>query len=471
VRLVAAFLAALFVAAEAHAQLSTRVHASGFSSPIAFVQDPVFANVQYVVEQAGRIRVVRDGAVLGTDFLDIRSSVASGGERGLLGLVFDPNYASNRRFYVNFTNLQGHTVVARFRRSAGDPLVADPVSRFDFRWNGSGQPALIEQPFSNHNGGHLAFGPDGYLYIGLGDGGSANDPGHRAQTPGTLLGKMLRVDVNVDDAHPIGYGIPPTNPFLASGPAGTRPEIWSFGLRNPWRYAFDDPARGGNGGLFIADVGQGAREEVNTPIVNGGNYGWRIYEGTACTNTDRALCTPANYLFPTFDYPHTGGRCSITGGYVYRGTIGSLPTGTYVYGDYCTGEIFTWSDGEQRLLLDTTFDISSFGEDDAGEIYVADLNGRVSRIAAGGGGGAECQYDVAPVALVRRAGETLTVSVSTTAGCSWTALSGSEWVSVAGDTHSGSGVVSVMVASHPGWLIPRFGFLTVAGKSVVILQF
>ena len=238
-------------------------------------------------------------------------------------------------------------------------------------------------------------------------------------------------------------------------------------MRNPWRFSFDRATAQ----MWVADVGQGAREEVNTPIVNGGNYGWRIYEGTACTNTDRALCTPTNYLFPAFDYSHSGGRCSITGGYVYRGTLGSLPTGTYVYGDYCTGEIFTWSGGEQRLLLDTAFSISSFGEDDAGEIYVVDLNGRVSRIADGGGGSAECQYDVAPIAVVRRAGETLRVTVSTTAGCSWTVVSGSEWVSVADESHRGSGVASVIVASHRGWLIPRFGVLTVAGKPVVILQF
>ena len=258
------------------------------------------------------------------------------------------------------------------------------------------------------------------------------------------------------------YGIPISNPFFG-GIAG-RDEIFAYGMRNPWRFSFDRATAQ----LWVADVGQGAREEVNTPIVNGGNYGWRIYEGTACTDIDRALCTPANYLFPTFDYPHVGGRCSITGGYVYRGRSGSLPTGTYLYGDFCTGEIFTWSGGEQRLLLDTTLAISSFGEDDAGEIYVLDLNGSVSRIANGGGG--ECQYDVAPAAFARRAGETLTLSVSTTAGCPWTAMSSSDWVSVAGDSHSGSGVVSVTIAPHRGWPILRVGVLTVAGRIVVILQ-
>jgi glucose/arabinose dehydrogenase len=244
VRAAVTVLIVLGLAVDASAQLSTRVYASGFTSPVAFVQDPLSANVQYVVEQGGRIRVVRDGSVLPTDFLNLSAAVLSGGERGLLGMAFAPADAS--RFFVNFTNLQGHTVVARFRRS-NDPLVADPASRFDLRWNGAGGAAIIEQPFSNHNGGHLAFGPDGYLYIGLGDGGSANDPGHRAQTPGTLLGKMLRVDVNVSDAHPIGYVVPADNPFLDGVPVAARGEIWSFGLRNPWRYSFDDPARGGTG--------------------------------------------------------------------------------------------------------------------------------------------------------------------------------------------------------------------------------
>jgi len=441
----------------AAAQVQLVPVASGLASPLFVTGAHDGTRRLFIVEQAGVIRVMPIGGSGVATFLDIRSKIRSGGEQGLLGLAFHPFYSSNRRFFVYYTRAaDGAIVVAEYQASAGNRDAADAAERI-----------LLTIPHptnTNHNGGMLAFGSDGYLYIGVGDGGSGNDPPNNAQNKEVLLGKILRLDVD-GRVGGLEYGIPISNPFVG-GIAG-RDEIFAYGMRNPWRFSFDRATAQ----LWVADVGQGAREEVNTPIVNGGNYGWRIYEGTACTNTDRALCTPANYLFPTFDYTHAGGRCSITGGYVYRGTIGSLPAGAYVYGDYCTGEIFTWSGGEQRLLLDTTFAISSFGEDDAGEIYVVDLNGRVSRIADSGGGGAECQYDVAPVALVRRAGATLTVSVSTGAGCSWTVTSGSEWVSVAGDSHRGSGVVSVVVASHPGWLIPRVGVLTVAGKPVVILQF
>ena len=293
-----------FGVADAAAQLRTRVHASGFSQPIAIVQDPADAAVQLVVEQAGRIRVVQDGTVQAADFLDIRSVVRSGGEQGLLGLAFPPDAGLTGRFYVNFTNEAGHTVVARFRRSS-NPLVADPSSRFDLRWNGAGAPALIEQPFSNHNGGHLAFGADGYLYVGMGDGGSGDDPNHFAQTPASLLGKMLRVDVNVADSHTIGYVVPADNPFTA---AGTRREIWSFGWRNPWRYTFDDRSRGGTGAMVAGDVGQNQWEEINyEPAGRGGrNYGWRNREGAHDNVTSR----PPAFLplvDPVFEYPRSSG--------------------------------------------------------------------------------------------------------------------------------------------------------------------
>ena len=208
-------------ATEASAQLRMRVHASGFTQPIAVVQDPADPAIQFVVEQRGRIRVVRDGSVLPVDFLDLTASVRSGGEQGLLGLAFPPDAGLTGRFFVNFTNGDGDTVVARFRRSA-NPLVADPASRFDLRWNGAGAPAVIAQPFANHNGGHLAFGPDGHLYVGMGDGGSGDDPNHFAQDPTSLLGKMLRVDVSVPDAHPIGYAVPAGNPFVAAPRRATR---------------------------------------------------------------------------------------------------------------------------------------------------------------------------------------------------------------------------------------------------------
>jgi glucose/arabinose dehydrogenase len=309
----------------AQTSLQGRVYASGLTSPVAFVQDPTNNAVQFVVEQWGRIRVIQDGTVLGTDFLDLRGAISSGGERGLLGLALAPDYASSGRFYVNFTNPAGHTVIARFRRATGTPPVADPASRFDLRWRGSGQP-YIPQPYSNHNGGGLEFGPDGYLYIGLGDGGSANDPENRAQNPAELLGKMLRIDVNVADADPNGYVVPSTNPFVSGGPAGVLPEIWSFGLRNPWRYSFDPPSRGGPGALIIADVGQGAWEEIDyEPAGRGGrNYGWRNREGAHPNVTSPApVYNASNLIDPVHEYSHSVGQ-SITGGFVYRGA--ALPS-------------------------------------------------------------------------------------------------------------------------------------------------
>ena len=268
---------ALVTVDDAHAQLRAQTYASGFASPVAFVQDPTNRSVQFVVQQGGRIRVVRDGATLPNDFLNLTNSITAGGERGLLGLAFAPDYATSGRFFVNFTNTGGDTVVARFRRSA-NAVVADAGSRFDLLLGGSQR--FVEQPFSNHNGGHLAFGPDGYLYIGMGDGGSGNDPDHRAQNPNELLGKMLRIDVNVPDSDNAGYRVPSDNPFVGGHPA--RDEIWAFGLRNPWRYSFDDVARGGTGALIIGDVGQSQREEIDyEPRGQGGrNYGWRNREGT-----------------------------------------------------------------------------------------------------------------------------------------------------------------------------------------------
>ena len=229
----AALVGALVVMV-AQGSLRSRVYASGFSSPVAFVQDPLDRSIQFVVEQAGRIRAVQNGTVLPTDFLDLRNVVLAGGERGLLGLVC----TSDGRVFVNFTDRSGDTVVARFRRST-DQVVVDPASRFDLRWGGPNGSTVISQPFSNHNGGHLAFGPDGFLYVGLGDGGSGDDPQHRAQNPDELLGKMLRIDINVPDTHPIGYQVPADNPFVSGRPISARPEIWAFGLRNPWRYSFE----------------------------------------------------------------------------------------------------------------------------------------------------------------------------------------------------------------------------------------
>jgi glucose/arabinose dehydrogenase len=382
----------------AQSGLRIAVYASGLSLPTAIVQDPTNRSVQLVLEQAGRIRVVRSGVALATDFLDLRSSVASGGERGLLGLAFAPDYASSGRFYVNFTNTSGHTVVARFRRSS-DPLVANPGSRFDLRWSGT---PFIAQPYANHNGGNLVFGPDGYLYIGLGDGGSANDPEHRAQTPGELLGKMLRIDVAVADSDPAGYRIPPDNPFLTTGPQGTRPEIWDFGLRNPWRYSFDDPERGGTGGLVIADVGQNAWEEIDyePPGRGGRNYGWRNREGAHDNVTSRPPAfTPL--VDPIFEYNHSVGQ-SITGGYVYRGqALGAAFQGRYFFGEYVQSRVWSIAlsiddNGEARAsgLVEHTSElggssaigsISSFGVDADGELFiVSHTTGRILRLVGSG---------------------------------------------------------------------------------------
>ncbi len=286
--------------AEPRAQLRLRTQASGFSNPVAVVQDPADRAVQFVVQQDGRIRVVRGGTVLGSDLLDLSAAIVTGGEQGLLGLAFAPDSIASGRFFVNFTNRSGDTVVARFRRP-DNGVAADPGSRFDLRWGGAAGQAFIAQPFANHNGGNLAFGPDGFLYIGLGDGGSGDDPDHRAQDPTELLGKMLRIDVNVADAHTSGYRVPSSNPFVGGVPAGVRPEIWSFGLRNPWRYSFDDPGRGGTGALIIGDVGQGRWEEVDyePPNRGGRNYGWRNREGAH----DEVTSRPSAYL-PLVDPIH-----------------------------------------------------------------------------------------------------------------------------------------------------------------------
>jgi len=378
-----------------HAQLRLRTQATGFSSPLAIVQDPIDRNVQFVVQQNGRIRVLQLGAVLATDFLDVSASIVAGGEQGLLGLAFPPDTATSGRFFVNFTNRSGHTVVARFRRSS--PVVGDTGSRFDLRWGGATAPAFIAQPFANHNGGNLAFGPDGFLYIGLGDGGSGDDPSHRAQNPQEFLGKMLRIDVNVPDADASGYRVPPDNPFLRSGLPSTRPEIWAFGLRNPWRYTFDDPARGGTGALVIGDVGQDRWEEVDyEPRGRGGrNYGWRNREGAH----DNVTSLPPAFLplvEPIYEYDHSVGP-SITGGFVYRGRLlGPNYTGRYFFGDL-SGRVFSIAltvdaSGEARAsnLIEHTAElggtsvigqISSFGVDADGELFIVSYSrGRILKI-------------------------------------------------------------------------------------------
>jgi glucose/arabinose dehydrogenase len=384
------------------AQLRAEVVVTGLANPVAFIVDPGDPSTFYVVEQRGTIRTVRDGVVSPQMFLDLRSSILSGGERGLLGMAFPPavsgvdgpDAVETRRFYVNFTNLDGDTVVARFTRRADGQ--ADPDSRFDLRWPDGRR--VIRQPFSNHNGGHLAFGPDGYLYIGMGDGGSGGDPMHLAQNPNSLLGKMLRIDVNVPDSDPRGYRIPEDNPFVDRQPIAALPEIWAFGLRNPWRYTFDDWTRGGTGALVIADVGQNAREEINwEPRGMGGrNYGWRLREGRASFDARQ----PAAYLplsEPIHDYPRVEGM-SVSGGFVYRGSaLHPMFNGRYFYADFIAGRVYSIGlhlDERQEATADDHLElthllggtqelglISSFGVDAAGELYIVSYtHGRIVKI-------------------------------------------------------------------------------------------
>ncbi|HEV7239907.1 MAG TPA: PQQ-dependent sugar dehydrogenase [Thermoanaerobaculia bacterium] len=339
--------------------------ASGLDSPVSITH--AGDSRLFITQQRGQV-VIWDGTrILPTPFLDIRSIISNGGERGLLSIAFHPQYAENGFFFVNYTNLGGHTIIARYRVSA-DPNRADPTSAV--------QLLLIEQPFANHNGGQVQFGPDGYLYIGMGDGGSGGDPGNRAQSLATLLGKMLRIDVNGNP-----YSVPPSNPFVNNTAA--RPEIWSLGLRNPWRFSFDRAS----GDLWIADVGQGEWEEVDVQpatSIGGENYGWRRMEGTHCFNPS-SNCDTGNLVLPVLEYNHSSGACSVTGGYVYRGAALPRLQGMYIYGDYCNGKIWGASrTGSQpvviRELLDTTLSISSFGEDVNGELYVADHSGAVYRM-------------------------------------------------------------------------------------------
>jgi len=386
------------MAVDLRAQLRTRVYASGFTQPVAFVQDPDDRAAQFVVQQYGRLRVLRNGGVVQpVDFLDFSSVISFGGEQGLLGLAFPPDTTTSRRVFVNFTNRAGDTVVARLRRSAADPFVADLSSRFDLRWAATGG-SVIPQPFANHNGGHLVFGPDGYLYIGLGDGGSGNDPDHRAQNPRTLLGKMLRIDVSVPDSNPVGYQVPADNPFVGGGPPGVLPEIWSFGLRNPWRYSIDDRSRGGTGALVIGDVGQNQFEEIDYEPANRGgrNYGWRNREG-AHNNVTSAPAAFAPLTDPIHEYTHNVGQ-SVTGGMVYRGSV--LPAsfrGRYFFADFVAGRVWSLGltldgAGEARVADVTEHtaelantgalgNISSFGVDADGELYIVAYSaGRILKI-------------------------------------------------------------------------------------------
>ena len=340
--------------------------ATGLTSPV-YVTSPPGDPRLFVVEQNGRVRIISNGALVTQPFLDIRSRVAFNGERGLLSIAFHPSYATNGFFYIYFTDTNGNIRVERFHVSS-NPDVADATSS-------TLVIGIEHQPFANHNGGLVMFGPDGMLYIGTGDGGSGGDPQGNGQNRNALLGKLLRIDVN--GASP--YVVPPNNPFV--GQTGVRPEIWAFGLRNPWRFSFDRQA----GLLYIADVGQDVHEEVDVvPAATGGqNYGWNVMEGKSCYNAQ--TCSQTGLTLPLVDYTHSEG-CSITGGYVYRGTKLPEIAGRYFYTDYCSGWLRSFRMVNGTLTQSKQWDVpalaspTSFGEDSSGELYVTVGGGTVYRI-------------------------------------------------------------------------------------------
>jgi len=363
----------------ANAQLTTTQIANGIDRPIFVTHAGDGSGRLFVIEQEGAIRIIdADGNLLPTKFLDIDGTSvggdSGGDERGLLGLAFHPDYENNGKFYVNYTGSGNDTRIAEYQVSAGDPNVADA---------GTARIVMFyDQPFSNHNGGWLGFGPDGYLYISAGDGGSGNDPGNRASNLANYLGKIHRIDIDGGDDFPgdanQNYEIPADNPFI--GVSNALDSIWHYGIRNAWRTSFDRD----NGDMWIADVGQNAWEEVNHNVGNvGGNfYGWRCREGLNATGLS---CGATGWVNPQHVYNHSGGNCSITGGYVYRGCeLGEEYQGLYFFGDYCGGSVWTLdpNNGYSRSTeFGFGFGLSSFGEDEAGEIYVTDVgSGQVFKI-------------------------------------------------------------------------------------------
>jgi len=316
----------------------------------------------FVVEKGGRIVVFENEATTtATDFLTI-SNISTTSEQGLLGLAFHPNYASNGYFYVHYTPTASLSIISRFTVSA-DANIADAGS----------EEILLEipQPQTNHNGGQLAFGADGFLYFAVGDGGGGGDPQNNSQNRGNLLGTILRIDVD-NRENGLNYAIPSSNPFV--GQEGVRPEIFAYGLRNPWRMSFDAQ----NGSLWMGDVGQGEREEINV-ITSGGNYGWKILEGTYCFSGD---CETAGLTAPVFEYGHDNGDRSITGGFVYRGSAIPSLVGKYIYGDFVSGRIWALdtADNISELILESRLSIASFGTDNDNELYVCDFGGTIFKL-------------------------------------------------------------------------------------------
>ena len=342
---------------------------SGLSFPLDFAAPGGDPSRWFIAEKGGRVRVVRGGALVAAPFLDVSSIVSGGEEQGLLGIALHPGYPADPRVFVNYTDAAGDTHVVSYRASS-DPDVADPASAVEI--------LFVDQPFANHNGGGLVFGPDGFLYVGLGDGGGAGDPQGNGQNLGTLLGKLLRLDV--DSATP--YAIPARNPFV--GRSGARGEIWSYGLRNPFRFSFDRDT----GDLYIGDVGQATREEIDfapRSSAGGENYGWNRTEGFLCFGA--ADCDVSGITLPNIDYGHDAG-CSVIGGYVYRGSAIPSFRGHYFYGDFCSGFVRSLrveggnaTDTREWPQLAPGDQITSFGQDSAGEIYVVTSGGGVFRFA------------------------------------------------------------------------------------------
>lgn len=333
----------------------------GLEKPVFLTHAGDHSDRLFILEQPGRIRIMKNGKLLSTPFLDISSKVDFGGEMGLLGLAFHLAYKDNGRYVVNYTRSpDGATVVSEYQ-----------VSRDPYRSSTNEKVLLvISQPYGNHNGGMVAFGPDEFLYIGMGDGGAGGDPGNRGQNPTELLGKILRIDV--DRGSP--YAIPKSNPFFSRKKGR---EIFASGFRNPWRFSFDRET----GKLWAADVGQNRWEEIDI-VEKGKNYGWRIMEGVHCFRPEEG-CPEDNLTKPIAEYRNAGSRCAVTGGYVYRGRLIPKLFGTYVFADYCSGEIMGLVDGEIQIFLSTGLRISSFGEDESGELYAVGHEGSISKLVPG----------------------------------------------------------------------------------------
>ncbi|WP_341200591.1 PQQ-dependent sugar dehydrogenase [Croceibacter atlanticus] len=379
-------LHSFFILQAQNFEIDTQLFASGLNQPLGI--ENVGDSRLFIPEKPGTISIVNaNGSVEPTPFLDITNLVTTNGERGLLGLAFHPNYTTNGYFYVNYTNTSGNTVISRFSVSADNPNLADENTEI--------QLLTYNQPFTNHNGGDLTFGPDGMLYIASGDGGSGGDPGERAQSLNTLLGKILRL--NVDIAAPY---IPNNNPFVNDGDNQTLGEIWAYGLRNPFRISFDSA----NGDFWIGDVGQNEIEEINKVTQNPAavNYGWRCFEGNSTyDDTSDCLNSFSPHTPPIIDYTQTNGRCSVTGGRVYRGPDFSNLTGVYIFADFCSGELAS-IDTSQNVNFTTPTNGSSFvgfGTNDTNMLFVADIGGSIYKIVDNIALGVHSQNDTPAITI------------------------------------------------------------------------